>query len=122
MNRYEHIPHATLSPSDINALGDIIRGYLPFLRNGVPPSKKRTEQLHTLQRLQKRLTIMVNAHGVISGILLTNDEIQALDTALRGFVTLLRQLVPASAERDGMLLAIEGLQQHLAVLIAPLSC
>ena len=122
MNTNEHIPHVTLSPGDISALGHIIRGYLAFLRNGVPPSKKRTEQLQTLQRLQQRLTIMVNAHAAVSCILLTNDDILALDTALRGFVTLLRQMVPASAERDGMLLAIEDLQQHLAIMLAPLSC
>ena len=85
MNTYEHIPHVTLSPSDISVLGDIIRGYLPFLRNRVPPSKKRTEQLQTLQRLQQRLTIMGNTHTDVSSILLTNDEILALDTALRGF-------------------------------------
>ena len=65
---------------------------------------------------------MVNAHTEVTGILLTNDEILALDAALRGFVTMLRQLVPASPERDGMLLALADLQQRLAVLIAPLSC
>lgn len=122
MNMPEHVPHVFLHPNDISVLAQVIQGYLAFLRNGVAPSKKRDVQIQTLQRLQQRLTTMVNAHAENTCVPLTADDIQALNAALRGFITLVHRMAPASKERDETLLDVENLRQQLAGMIALSSC
>jgi hypothetical protein len=121
MHMHEHVPHVSLHPNDISVLEHVVRGYLAFLRNGVPPSKKCDVQIQTLQRLQQRLTTITSAHAENTCFPLTADDIQALDAAFRGFITLVRRMVPVSQERDETLLDVENLRQQLAKMITPLS-
>lgn len=120
MSMHEAVPHVTLHPNDIIVFEQVITGYLAFLRRGIPPSKKRDTQVRMLQQLHQRfiaLTHAEHAQRELSCIPLTADEIQALDDALRGFVMLVRQMVPASRERDETLRDIENLRQQLAEMI-----
>ncbi|MEO8971286.1 MAG: hypothetical protein ABI406_06775 [Ktedonobacteraceae bacterium] len=119
MSMHESMPHVTLHPNDIVALENVIKGYLAFLHRGVPPAKKRAAQVRTLQRVQQRLTAMTNAHTEHTCVPLTATEIEALDGALRGFIMLVRRMVPTSKERDETLLEIENLRQQLAEMITP---
>jgi hypothetical protein len=119
MNMPEHVPQVSLHPDDISVLAQVIRGYLAFLRNEGVPSKKRAVQIHTLQRLQQRLTAITSAHAEKTCVALTADDTQVLDAALRGFITLVRRMVPASKERDETLQDVENLRQHLAKILAP---
>jgi hypothetical protein len=121
MHMPEHVPQVSLHPNDISVLQQVVRGYLAFLRNGVAPSKKRAVQIQAVQRLQQRLTTLAYAHADNTCVPLTADDIQALDAALRGFITLVRRMVPASQERDETLQDVENLRQHVAKMIAPFS-
>ena len=122
MSMHEAVPHVTLHPNDIIVLESVVKGYLAFLRRGIPLSKKRDAQVRTLQQLRQRfiaLTHADHAQRELSCIPLTADEIQALDDALCGFNMLVRQMVPASRERNETLRDVENLRHQVAGMVVP---
>ncbi|HLJ36266.1 MAG TPA: hypothetical protein VKU38_21590 [Ktedonobacteraceae bacterium] len=119
MSMHEPVPQITLHPNEIIVLESVVKGYLAFLRHGMPPSKKRDGQIRTLQRVQQHLIPLAHAQREQRYFPLTADEIQALDDALRSFVLLVRRMVPASRERDETLRDVENLRQQLAGIISP---
>jgi hypothetical protein len=113
------VPHLPLGPHDLQALEAVTRGYLGYLRKAGPASAKQQAQIRALQGIQARLApLLAPGASLTVHIPLTREELTALQEAVRGFVTLLRQMVPPSEQRDGVIASLEHLHQALAGMLA----
>ena len=115
------VPQVRVGLGDIQALLSMLTGYLTYLRKAAPPSPRRETQICTLEGLQRRLAALLTAshQDEDTPIWLTQQEIQALDEALSGFVQVVRMVIPASSTRDETLREIEGFRDMLRVMLAP---
>jgi hypothetical protein len=113
------VPSLPLGPHDLQALEAVIRGYLAYVRKAIPASAKQQAQIRALQRIQARLVLLLAPGAPLTAqVPLTREELTALQEAVRGFVALLRQMVPPSQERDGVIASLEHLHQALARMLA----
>src|SRR6266700_2832150 len=107
------IPHLLLSFGSLTAIDEAVKGYLSYLRGGVPPSHNRNLRIKRLQNLHLRLANVPKEPGVSTHFPRSPADNEALQAALKGFVRLVRQMVPPSPKRDEVLQALEDLSQQL---------
>jgi len=106
-----------ISFSDLAILVHVIDGYLAYLRGAVALSQKYVAEIQRLQSLRTRL---VNVPPKIKELpfLLTTAEIEALDSAIEGFMVLYRRNNPPSKDRDVLLKQFGEFRQDLARMLS----
>jgi NifB/MoaA-like Fe-S oxidoreductase len=107
----ENVPCLYLSFDDISVLRNVIRGYLAYVRRTVLPKDERQAQFTLLESLYERFAMI---HSGVQEIpfFLSKAEIQALNAAITGFITFVRQKVPQSKTRDDTLQDLERFREH----------
>lgn len=115
--RVDTIPHLRLGRHDMTSLCQVVATYLAYLRKEVPPSRQRHEQIQALQRVQAMLLrAQTQKSKEEVAVLLRHDELEALCAAMGGFVRLVRQMIPASAERDDVIQALQKIHAQLRAM------
>lgn len=113
----ENIPRLRLGPHDMIPLCQVVTAYLAYLRREVPPSGQRHRQIQALQRVQAMLTrAQTHQNREEIAVLLRHDELEALCAAIGGFVNLVRQMIPASAERDDVIQVLQEIHAQLRAM------
>lgn len=110
----ESLPQECLQGEDVIALECVIHGYLCYLRKAVPPSKKRDAEVRMLEDVRRVLVLAQRQEIAAVAIPLTNEYLEVLVDAIKVFMKLVHQRVPASAWRDKKLARFEDLRQRLA--------
>jgi hypothetical protein len=77
--------------------------------------------IQEMQRLQQRFSTLLASPQPIDGmcLLFTDQELQAMNDALLGYMSLLCQVIPSSPQRDEVLDALQGLHQQFAAMLFP---
>ena len=118
----EDMPTMRIGLIDLSVIDGAVMGYLAYLRQAVPPSRKRDRRIRLLQDVHLRLSPVLDQNTQTdTPIPLTGWEIQALNFALAGFAKLVRRTIPVSQERDETLRRFELLRQQLAIQLSPTS-
>ncbi len=102
-------PVAAINPSDINALAHILSFYERWILNTLAPSAKRSKQVSQVQFL----LVKVSLPGSSRVAVLTYDEVACIDYALSVFTQQVREKIPQSISREGVLESCEGLREYL---------
>jgi len=117
MSQSQHdVPTFILSLNDLAALRSIICGYLAYVRRAALPSQQQLSQFRLLEGLYQRLSA-IQPNTLEIRIPLMASEIQALDSALRGFSAFVHQKVQPSQERDGTLADLERFRHRLISML-----
>jgi hypothetical protein len=106
---------AQVSPYDLYALSAILQFYERYLRETAAPSAKRSRQIVALQLLIVKSFQLPLAQAIV----LTFDEVEAITTAIRVFVSQVRTKIPPSKDRDGVLESCEQLREYIVAVFAP---
>jgi len=110
------LPTLALNFNDLASVRSIIRAYITYTRRVSRPTRERDEQIHVLESLYLRLAnIPVNVADM--ALLLSVAEVTALDCAIAGFCSFVRNKVPRSRERNETLQDVERLHQALALML-----
>ena len=106
-----------ISFSDLTILVHVIDGYLAYLRGAVALSQKYVAEIQRLQSLRTRL-VSVPPKIKELPFLLTTAEIEALDSAIEGFMVLYRRNHPPLKDRDVLLKQFGEFRQDLARMLS----
>lgn len=117
-----NVPLLVLGWDDVQALDQVLRGYLASVRRPTATSSGggQESQIQILERLRERLAVLLAAGEDGEGLLLfTLPELQALEAAVRGFRRLITRQMPDSPAREGVLESLLRLQQDLTLMLSP---
>lgn len=109
------LPHVFISREDLVTIDSIVKGYLAYLRKGFPASSEHDQQIQVLQQLQQRFAnILVPKEPIEDiGLLLLDVEVDALDSALLGFMRVLPRFAPPSPARDEAIHGVQDIRRKL---------
>jgi len=95
-------PAIPLSMKDILTIDSALQGYLSYVRGAIPCSVQRDVRISKLQDLRTRLTALpdTGTPAITFCIPLTFEDIETLNGALRGFISLVSTFILQSQERD----------------------
>ena len=110
------IPITGIHPNDLKVLENVLDMYLLYLRRSHGEHTRIQEMQRLHQRLKKSLSSSQSLEGIC--ISFTEQELQALNEALYGYMNMLRQVIAPSAQRTEVLEALQGLQQQFAAMLA----
>ena len=116
MTPQHNFPTVKVGFNDLSVLRNVIRGYLSYSRRTTIPTPERQEQARLLESIYQRLTARPNSAAEVH-IHLQVQEIHALNAAMLGFCTFVRQKVPPSRDRDETLQDLEGFRQMLLAML-----
>lgn len=108
-------PVAVLGQQDLSALASILYFYERWLQNTLAPSKKRSRQIMEVHVLLVKVSLL----GTTKGVTLTVEDVAHLTSALRVFSAHVRDKIPASKDRDGVLESCEALRNYFATTFSP---
>lgn len=109
-------PVLPISFNDLAALRSILSGYLAYLRRTSPRTQERQRLMQVLEGVYQRLT-GISSQAMEVRIFLSVAGIEAVNTAMLGFVAFVRQKVAPSRERDETLQTVELLRQHVMKML-----
>ena len=116
------IPLLVLGWNDVQALDQVLRGYLASLGRPTTATSAggQDSQIQILERLRERLAGLLAAGEDGEGLLLfTMPELLALEAAVRGFRRLITRQIPASPAREEVLQSLLRLQHDLTLMLSP---
>jgi hypothetical protein len=102
-------PVAAINPSDINALAHILSFYERWIVNTLAPSSTRNKQVSQIQFLLVKVSLLGSSKVAV----LTYDEVACIDDALSVFTQQVREKIPQSKSREGVLESCEELREYL---------
>ena len=105
-----------ISFNDLAALRSILSGYLAFLRRTTPRTQERQRLMQVLEGVYQRLT-GISTQPIEVRIVLSVEEVEAVNTAMLGFAAFVRQKVSPSRERDETLQTLEQLRLHVMTML-----
>lgn len=111
------IKSTTIGISDIEPLIISVQSYRAYLR-GTNPADER-HRLQTLDALHQHLQGMLLRSRNGAAILpLMAEELRVLRGALQGWAAILRQIIPPSRERDGVIASTLALARDLEPMLS----
>ena len=113
------VPTVPLSLNDMTVLDQVLESYLVYLHGATLLARKHTAQVQVVEGLRRRLA-MIPPDTRGTPVLLTFNEVEALDRAVEKYMSIYRQCVPRSNERDAMLERFEAFRQELGRMLCPL--
>lgn len=105
---------AVLGQNDLSALASVLYFYERWLQNTLAPSKKRSRHITEVHLL----LVKVSRLGTTEVVTLTVDDVEHITSAIRVFSAQVRDKIPASKDRDGVLESCEGLRNYIATTFA----
>lgn len=115
MKEENHQPVAVLGQNDLSALVSVLSFYERWLQHTLALSAKRSRQITEVHVLLVKMSLL----GTMKGVMLTVDDVEHITSALRVFSAHVRDKIPASKDRDGVLESCEGLRNYIATTFAP---
>jgi hypothetical protein len=111
----------SITPNELEVIGHVLFPYAKVIRYVIPPSPARDVKLATIENLRRRIAAPRSSQHDLEGeaFPLTVAEVTIIDAALKHFVTGLRQLFPASTERDETIAACEKFRRYLVASFSP---
>ena len=113
------VPTVPLGPTDVTVLDQVLEGYLVYLRGATLLARKHAAQVQVVEGLRRRLA-MIPPDTQGTPVLLTFNEVEALDRAVEKYMCIYRQCVPRSNERDAALERFAAFRQELGRMLCPL--
>lgn len=110
-----HQPVAVLGQHDLSALASILYFYERWLQHTLAPSKKRSRQITEVHLLVVKVSLL----GITNAATLTVEDVEHITSAISVFSAHVRNRIPASKDRDGVLESCEGLRNYFATTFAP---
>jgi hypothetical protein len=105
-----------IAPNDLNAIGDILAGYIAYVQNNGHGSAQTRNKLQELQGIHSRI-IFLRQGGDGTAAAVTTNDLRAIREAMLIFVRVIRHTVPQSSERDETLRRVtllrKSLEKHL---------
>ena len=118
-NQGNNSPIVPLSLADVTVLDQVLESYLVYLRGATLLARKHAAQIQVVEGLRRRLA-MIPPDTQGTPVLLTFNEVEALDRAVEKYMSIYRQCVPRSIERDAVLERFEAFRQELSRMLCPL--
>ena len=105
----------SITPNELEVIGHVLFPYAKVIQYVIPPSSARDVKLATIENLRRRIVALRSSQHDLEGeaFPLTVAEVTIIDAALKHFVTGLRQLFPASTERDETIATCEKFHHYL---------
>ena len=110
------LPTLALSYHDLMTLRGIILAHSTYIRRTSKSTQDRQEHLEVLEGLYTPLA-SVPAPANDIAFLLSIAEVAALSGAIKGFCAFVRDRVPVSQERDGILQYVERMREVLLQML-----
>lgn len=104
---------------DLAVIGHVLFPYARFVRLVIPASRERGITLTMIENLRRRIADVNKGEKEGELFPLTVSELSIIDAALKNFVANLQHIFPQSQERDGTIVACEGLRGYLAASFSP---
>lgn len=108
------IPIIKLNPDEIWVVELAVNTHLAHTRKLVKPSAQRDREINAIDQVLSLLAAMRQGQPHIC---LTIPDIQTLDRSLAGYIHLICQRIPPSAERDDTLSGFAKLRHDLATML-----
>jgi hypothetical protein len=105
---------AAINSNDLSALSNILYFYKRYLGRVVAPSTKRTRQVTEVQILLTKVQLLASAKAAV----LTFDEVDHIDNAIKIFTSQVKNKIPQSKNRDDILESCEGLREYIVKAFA----
>ena len=122
MNQLGDLPRVALSLNEFKAIDSVLAGYLKFLSGNITLVRRHAAQIWLLNGLRQKLAkLLLHAEndfsqGNMPYLPITFDEVEATLEAMKTFIRLVSQVVPASNTRARVLSDLEGVRQKLAMM------
>jgi hypothetical protein len=107
-------PLAQVSPHDLYALSVILQFYERYLRETAAPSARRSRQIVEIQLLIVKSFQLPLSQAMV----LTCNEVEQINAAIRIFSAQVSMKIPQSKDRDGVLESCEKLRDYIVSVFA----